>query len=628
VLVAAAMIVFAFPPLITGSMLLEIERAFHWPFFNPAGGGDPILWQHLFWLFGHPEVYIIFLPSVALIAMIVPTFARRPIVGYSWIVLAAVGIGFLSFGLWVHHMFTTGLPGITLGLFATASKAIALPTGIQIFCFIATLAAGRVVRSVPMLYAFGSLVIFVLGGLTGVMVAVAPFNFQSHDTFFIVAHLHYVLIGGALFPILAGCYYYYPLVTGKMLSDKLGKIAFWLAFVGFNVAFLPMHWTGLRGMPRRVFTYPAGIGFDNLNLVSTIGAFILAAGLAVILWDMVRPKRAQPHAKRNPWDAGTIDWVQEMPGQPWGIRSIPEIDSRYPLWDQPNFMRDIDEGRFFLPDAEEGRRETIITSVIDAEPQQCQRLPSSSFITMWAALTTGGFFIFGTFHWWWLALASLVVALGVIIYWLWTGTALLPEKEEKFVGLGLSLPLYVSGPQSVGWWAVFITMMAIFAAFVSLIFGYFFFWTVRPNFPPKPFPGPGLFWPLTGLVLILGAWAFTMLSCRWNRLDNSWLFYSGSLLALAAGICGAAALIAAPWFSGLDPKSHVYPATVWLIVIWTAGQIGVGAIMQLYCIARRWAGRMTARYDIDIHNVTLYWHFTAFTALIAVAVIAGFPLAL
>ena len=268
-------------------------------------GGDPLLWQHLFWLFGHPEVYIIFLPSVALIAMIVPTFAQRPIVGYSWIVLAAVGTGFLSFGLWVHHMFTTGLPGITLGLFSAASQAVALPTGVQIFCFIATLAAGRVVPSVPMLWAFGSLVIFVLGGLTGVMVAVAPFDFQAHDTFFVVAHLHYVLIGGALFPIFAGCYYFYPLISGKMLSDKLGKIAFWLAFIGFNIAFLPMHVTGLRGMPRRVFTYPAGMGFDGLNLVSTIGAFILAAGVARGLLGYIPAKapstlrRAQSVARRD-----------------------------------------------------------------------------------------------------------------------------------------------------------------------------------------------------------------------------------------------------------------------------------------------------------------------------------------
>jgi cytochrome c oxidase subunit I+III len=626
VLVAAAMIVFAFPPLIAGSMLLEVERAFHWPFFNPAGGGDPLLWQHLFWLFGHPEVYIIFLPSVALIAMIVPTFARRPIVGYGWVVLAAVGTGFLSFGLWVHHMFTTGLPGITLGFFAAASKAVALPTGVQIFCFIATLAAGRLVPSVAMLYAFGSLVIFVLGGLTGVMVAVAPFNFQAHDTFFIVAHFHYVLIGGALFPIFAGCYYFYPLINGKMLSDKLGKIGFWLAFTGFNIAFLPMHLTGLRGMPRRVFTYPAGIGFDGLNLTTTIGAFILAAGVAVIFWDLFRPKKNQPYAPRNPWQAGTIEWVQEMPGQPWGIRSIPEIDSRYPLWDQPHFMRDIDEGRFYLPDAEEGRRETIITSVIDAESQQCQRLPGSTFITLWAALTTGGFFIFGTYHFWWPALISLVVALGVIIYWLWTGTALIPEKEHKDVGLGLTLPLYISGPQSVGWWAVCITMLALLTAFISLVFGYFFFWTVRTDFPPNPAPGPGVFWPVVAAVLLLGAWALTLLARRWNRKDNSIGFYAASLLGGIFAVSGGAALLAGPWFTGLDPMTHVYPATVWILVIWTAAQAAVGVIMQLYCIARRIAGRMTARYDIDINNVALYWHFTALTAAITVAVIAGFPL--
>jgi cytochrome c oxidase subunit I+III len=626
VLVAAAMILFAFPPLIAGSLLLEVERAFHWPFFNPVRGGDPLLWQHLFWLFGHPEVYIIFLPSVALIAMIVPTFARRPIVGYTWIVLAAVGTGFLSFGLWVHHMFTTGLPGISLGLFSAASEAVAIPTGVQIFCFIATLAAGRVVRSVPMLYAFGSLVIFVLGGLTGVMVAVAPFDFQAHDTFFIVGHFHYVLIGGALFPIIAGCYYFFPLINGKHLSARLGKIAFWLAFAGFNIAFLPMHLTGLRGMPRRVFTYPAGIGLDTLNLVSTIGAFILAAGIGIVFWDLLRPKKKQPCAERNPWNAGTLEWLQEMPGKPWGIRSIPEIDSRYPLWDQPNFQRDVDEGRFYLPDAEEGKRETIITSVIDAQPEQCIRLPGPSFITLWAALTTGGFFILGTFHLWGLALASLVVASGVIIYWLWVGTAIIPEKEEKDVGLELMLPLYAAGPKSVGWWAMFITMLAVLTAFVCLVFGYFFFWTVRPDFLPRPATGPGIFWPVMAAVLLLGAWGLTLLARRWNRRDWTVGFYGGVSLASLLALAGGAALLAGPWVTGLDPTSHVYPATVWLLVIWTTAHVIVGVIMHCYCIARRLAGRMTARYDIDISNVALYWHFATLTAIVTVAVIAGFPL--
>ena len=626
VLVAAAMILFAFPPLIAGSMLLEVERAFSWPFFDATRGGDPLLWQHLFWLFGHPEVYIIFLPSVALIAMIVPTFARRQIVGYSWIVLAAVGTGFLSFGLWVHHMFTTGLPGISLGLFSAASQAVAIPTGVQIFCFIATIAAGRMVRSVPMLFAFGSLVIFVLGGLSGVMIALVPFNFQAHDTFFIVGHFHYVLIGGALFPIFAGCYYFFPLINGKKLSDRLGKIAFWLTFTGFNIAFLPMHLTGLRGMPRRVFTFPTGLGFDNLNLISTIGAFILALGVGVIFWDLFRPKGKQPYSERNPWNAGSLEWLQEMPGKPWGVRSIPEIDSRYPLWDQPNIIRDHDEGRFYLPDAEEGKRETIVTSVIDAKPEQCQRLPSSSFVALFAALTTGGFFIFGTFHLWWLALISLGLAIGIIIYWLWTATAIIPEKLEKDVGLGLKLPLYVSGSSSMSWWAMFITMLADLTAFVSLVFGYFFFWTIHTDFPPDPSPGPGVLWPSIAAGLLLAAWALTIFARRWNRSDWSSGFYTALLTAVALAIGGAVALVAGPWLTRLDPTSHVYPATVWILVIWTAGHVVLGLIMQLYCFARRLAGRMTSHYDIDMWNVALYWHFVAITVAITVAVIAGFPL--
>jgi cytochrome c oxidase subunit I+III len=625
-LVAAAMILFAFPPLIAGSLLLEVERAFGWPFFDPARGGDPILWQHLFWLFGHPEVYVIFLPSIALVAMIIPTFARTPIVGYGFIVLAAVGTGFLSFGLWVHHMYTIGLPGISLGLFSAASTAVAIPTGVQFFCFVATLLAGRVMTSVPMLWVFGGMAIFVLGGLTGVMVALAPFDFQAHDSFFVVGHFHYVLIGGAVFPILAGVYYFYPIVSGRKLSDRLGKVAFWLAFVGFNVAFLPMHLTGMRGMPRRIFTYPKDLGFDALNLTSTIGAFVLALGVAVVTWDIVRPKKKEPYAERNPWNAGTLEWVQEMPGKPWGIRSIPEIDSRYPLWDQPHFLRDIDEGRFYLPDAEEGLRETIVTSVIDAKPEQCQRLPGPSYIPLVAALTTGGFFILGTFHLWSLAIASLAAAVGVISYWLWTGTAGHPEKEEKNIGLGLSLPIYVSGPVSVGWWAMFITMLADVTAFLSLVFGYFFYWTVRRDFPPDPSPGPGVFWPFLAAGLLTGAWVLTLGVRRWNEKDWALGFYVALLGAAALAIAGSAALLAGPWLTRLDPRSHVYGATVWLLVIWTVVHVAVGLIMHLYCLVRRLAGRMTARRGIDIGNVAVYWHFTLLTVVITVLVIAGFPL--
>jgi cytochrome c oxidase subunit I+III len=379
-------------------------------------------------------------------------------------------------------------------------------------------------------------------------------------------------------------------------------------------------------MPRRVFTYPADIGFDVLNLISSIGAGILAAGFMVFVWDLVRPKGKQAYSARNPWGAGTLEWLAEMPDKPWGVRSIPEIDGRYPLWDQPNFMRDVDQGRFYLPDAEEGQRETLVTTAIDAQPIQCLRVPGPTFLTLLAAVFTAGVFVFATFHWWGLTAVSGVLAFGTILVWLWTGTAVIPEKAEKDIGLGLSLPLYASGPASVGWWAMFITMLGDMTAFVALVFGYFFYWTIHPDFPPDPAPGPGVVWPFIAAGCVMGAWMLTGLARHWNQRDNRVGVYASLGSAAALALLGGSALLAGPWLSGLDPTQHSYPATVWVLVLWAVVHIAVGAIMQLYCIARSLAGRMTARYDIDLCNVTLYWHFSAITVVVTVAVIAGFPL--
>ena len=627
ILVVGAMILFAFPPLIAGDLMFELQHMFDWPFFDPARGGDPLLWQHLFWIFGHPEVYIIFLPSIALVAMIVPTFARRPVFGYGWIVLAAVGTGFLSFGLWVHHMFTTGLPNISLAFFSAASQAVALPTGVQVFALLATVLLGRLARSVPMLFVLGALAIFVLGGLSGVMVALAPFNFQVHDTYFIVAHLHYVLVGGMVFPVIAGTYYYFPFVFGRKLSDRLGRIAFWLMFAGFNIAFLPMHLTGLSGMPRRVFTYRADQGLDALNLVSTVGAFVLAAGIAVLLYDAVCTALRRGATERNPWNAGTLEWLSELPSPPWGVRSIPVIRSRYPLWDQPDLVREVDTGACYLADAAEGRRETLVTSSLDARPQQCLRVPGPTFLTLWAAVFIGGAFILPVFGRYLAAGACGVAGVAFVLAWLWTGTAQIPEKEAKDVGRGLTLPLYASGSASVGWWAMFITMIGDMAAFASLVFGYFFFWTARPDFPPGPDAGPARGWMLLALALGIAGWLATLWARRLNRREAGGGFCAAIGLAAALSVAAAMALLAGPHASAMDPTAHAYPATVWLIAGWTAMHVLVGALMQIYCLARRGCGRMTARYDIDIHNVALYWHFVAITLVVTVAVLAGFPLA-
>lgn len=625
VLVVGGMILFAFPPLIAGDILFELERLLDWPFFAAARGGDPLLWQHLFWIFGHPEVYIIFLPSIALLAMIVPTFAQHPIVGYSWIVLAAIATAFLSFGLWVHHMFTTGLPAISLGFFSAASMAVVIPTGIQFFVFLATLLAGRVVYSIPMLFATGTVAIFVLGGLTGVMVAMAPFDWQAHDTHFVVAHLHYTLIGGMFFPLIAGIYYYYPMVTGRRLSDRLGRWAFWLMFVGFNAAFLPMHVTGLRGMPRRVFTYPEGIGWDGLNLFTSVTAFIFAAGVLVVVFDALRPKSTKTKAECNPWNAGTLEWLTPQSEQAWGVRSVPIVTTRYPLWEQPDLAREANDGRFYLPDAEEGRRETMITSVLDADPLQVLRLPGNSFSPMIAALFTGGVFIFATFHWYLFAAISGLFALAAIVAWLWRGTAQ-PEKVEKPVGRGLKLPLYISGPQSAGWWAMFIAMVGDMAAFASFVFSYFFYWTIHDVFPPLGVTGPGQVWPSVAAVLLLSAWLATLAARRANTAGADTLCRLALLAGTGLAAAGSAALLYGPWVTGLNPTSHAYPAIVWTMVIWTVAHAVLGIVMQVYCLARSVAGHLNGRYDADIKNSTLFWHFTAVTVAVTVAVIAVFPL--
>ncbi|MFD2031959.1 cbb3-type cytochrome c oxidase subunit I [Ancylobacter dichloromethanicus] len=611
------------PPLIAGDILFEMQRLFDWPFFDAARGGDPVLWQHLFWIFGHPEVYIIFLPSIALLAMIVPTFARRPILGYGWIVLAAVGTGFLSFGLWAHHMFTIGLPWLSLGFFSAASEAVAIPTGVQIFVFVATLLAGRAIFSIPMLFATGALAIFVFGGLTGVMVALAPFDWQAHDSYFIVAHLHYTLIGGMFFPLIAGLYYFYPFVVGRMLSARLGRWSFWLMFAGFNIAFLPMHITGLRGMPRRVYTYPEGLGWDWLNLVSTVGAFTMAAGVLVMVWDALRP--GKPRAPRNPWNAGTLEWVAGDPSEPWGIRSVPPIRSRYPLWDQPNLIREIDEGKFYLPGAPEGKRETLITDVLDATPLQVLRVPGNSFKPLIAAVLIGGSFIATTFHWWLLAIASGALGIAAIMVWLWTGTAAIPEKPERGAGLGVTLPLYASGPASVGWWAMFITMVGDGTAFISLVFAYFYYWTIHPAFPPAGMAPPDGALMLGGGAAALAAWAAMLGARRANGGGHAGrvrlLIGAAALLSVA----GAALLLLAPWQAGLDPVAHVYPATVWVLVLWTALHLGVGVLMQGYCLAGALAGRLTARHDIDLRNVVLYGHFAFLTVATTLAVLVLAP---
>src|SRR4051795_10412519 len=337
-LVTSFLIIFAMPAVMVASTMLILDRLVGTHFFNPAEGGDALLWQHLFWFFGHPEVYIIFLPATGMVSAIVAAFSRRPVFGYLPLILSLIAVGFLSFGLWVHHMFVTGLPQLGASFFTASSMLIAVPNGVQIFCWLATLWDGRPVFKTPLLFVLGFFFIFVIGGLSGVMVASVPIDTQVHDTYFVVAHFHYVLIGGAVFPLIGAVYYWFPKITGRLMSEGLGKWNFWLAFVGFNVAFFPMHILGLQGMPRRVYTYPSGIGWDALNLVSTVGAFLFAFSFVLLLWNMLRSARQGALAGDNPWDAESLEWATSSPPPPQNFTRIPVITGPSPMWENPDVL--------------------------------------------------------------------------------------------------------------------------------------------------------------------------------------------------------------------------------------------------------------------------------------------------
>jgi cytochrome c oxidase subunit I len=426
-LIMSMMILFAFPAVITASLLLEIERKIGAPFYDPGGGGNPLLWQHLFWIFGHPEVYIMLIPATGIVSAVVTVFSRRHIVGYAWIVAALAAIGVLSFGLWVHHMFTVGIPLLVLSFFAISSALIAIPSGVQIFAWLATLHLGRPRWDTPLLFVAGFVVIFVLGGITGVMVAAAPFDWQAHDSFFVVAHFHYVIIGGVVFPIFAGLHHWFPKVTGRQPGERAGKVAFWAMFVGFNVSFFPQHLLGLWGMPRRVYTYDADLGWDGLNLLSTAGTFLLSVGILVFLANLIHARWWGRPAEADPWGGDSLEWATASPPPPYNFRTPPVVESRAPVW-EPLPEGSGGEAEVVLrtlAEPREGRREQPVTTAVDARLVGLASLAGPSW---WPLVAAGALavLLIGTLVD--TAALAAVGAVGVVVALVgWLGT---PSVEE------------------------------------------------------------------------------------------------------------------------------------------------------------------------------------------------------
>jgi cytochrome c oxidase subunit 1/cytochrome c oxidase subunit I+III len=408
----------AVPAVSLAFLLLFMDRQAGTHFFDSVAGGQPLLWQHLFWMFGHPWVYAIVLPAMGIVSDALPVFCRRQLVGYTAVALSTVSTMVLGFGVWVHHMFASGLPILSLSFFSAASFVIVIPSAVAVFAWIATIWTGRPVFTAAFLFFAGFVLLFVIGGVSGFMTAAVPLDWQLTRTYFVIAHLHYVLIGINVFPVLGGICYWFPKVTGRFMNEAFAKLSFWVMFVGFNTAFFPMHILGILGMPRRIYTYSDHLGWSTANLVISIGAFVFAIGLLLFLINAFRSFNHGARAGANPWGAASLEWSTSSPPPVYNFAVIPIVASRYPLWED---MMDEGPERSSVGTGmllDQGR-ETVGSTVLDAEPDVILRMPGDSYLPFLLSVSLTAIFVSLLLHSGWGLGITVLVTFAASVWWLW-----------------------------------------------------------------------------------------------------------------------------------------------------------------------------------------------------------------